>query len=93
MALIDSCFSASEVSTDVTVLNAMTWIDKAWKTVEPMTITKCFHACGFPWLHESDIQTDSKIDEISSGVKAVQDLLSSAAVNGMEVAIWMSRNT
>ena len=87
VARIDSCSSASEVSKGVTVLNAVTWIDKAWKTVEPITITKCFHACGFPWLHESDIQADTEIDEISSGVETMQDLLSSAAASGMEVAM------
>ena len=47
MARIDGCSSASEVSKGVTVLKAITWIDKAWKTVEPMTITKCFLACIF----------------------------------------------
>ena len=52
-----------------------------------MTITKCFHACGFPWLHDSDIPADSKIDKISSGVEAVQNFLSIAAASGMEVAM------
>ena len=52
-----------------------------------MTIAKYFHACGFPWLHDSDIPADSKIDQISSGVEAVQDLLGIAAASGMEVAI------
>ena len=85
---LDSCSSGSEVSRGATVLNAVSWIDKAWKAVEPMTIRKCYHACGLP-LHESYIQADSKIDEISSGVETVQDLLSiaAAAASGMEVAM------
>ena len=82
MACIDSCSSASEVSTGVTVLNVVTWIDKAWKA-----FTKFFHACGFQWLHDSNIPADSKIDKISSGVEAVQDLLGIAAASGMEMAM------
>ena len=62
MTRIDSCSSASEISKHVTVLNAITWIDKAWKAVEPVTITKCFHACGFPMLNESDIRVDPGIN-------------------------------
>ena len=36
MAHIDSCTSASEVSSGVIVLNAVTWIDKARKAVTPV---------------------------------------------------------
>ena len=88
IARIDSCSTASEVSKGVTVLNAITWIDKAWTAVQPLTIAKCFRACGFPWLHESDeSDEDTEIEEISSGVEVVQDLLSRAASSGMELAM------
>ena len=72
------------------MLNAITWIDKAWTAVQPLTIAKCFRACGFPWLHESDesdeSDEDTEIEEISSGVEVVQDLLSRAS-SGMELAM------
>ena len=88
IARIDSCSSATEVTKSVTVLNAITWIDKAWKEVQPMTIAKCFHACGFPQLPGSDTQADDgELREITRGIKDLQDLLTSATASGMEVVM------
>ena len=85
---IDGCSSATEVTKSVTVLNAITWIDKAWKAVQPMTVTKCFLACGFPQLPESDSQADDgELHEITHGIEDVQDLLTSATTSGMEVVM------
>ena len=87
MTCLDSFSSAIEISRHVTVLNTITWINKAWKAVEPITIAKSFHACGFPMLNESNIQVGPDSNEISSSVLTVQELLRSAAANKMEVAM------
>ena len=43
---IDECSSATEVSSSITILQAIHWIAEAWKNVDSMVINKCFRKSG-----------------------------------------------
>ena len=48
---------ASEILKKIGVLQAITWIKKAWDSLTPETIQKCFKRCGF-WTENEG--TDSR---------------------------------
>ncbi|ESO04327.1 hypothetical protein HELRODRAFT_172688 [Helobdella robusta] len=39
--------TAQELAKSVNLLNAINWLDVAWRNVNPTSITKCFNKCGF----------------------------------------------
>ena len=39
--------SGSEILKEISILNAIYWVDSAWQEVEGLTIQKCFSRCGF----------------------------------------------
>ena len=43
---IDQCNSASEVVRSVDILTAIRWVARAWESVSPETISKCFQKAG-----------------------------------------------
>jgi len=45
--LMDEVSTASEMSKQVTVLDAITWINFAWGILDADCIVKCFKKCGF----------------------------------------------
>jgi hypothetical protein len=60
--MIDSVTTASEVSSSVTMLNAIRWLDQAWSLVHPTTIQKCFIRCGFRFT-DADIPDEEPFDD------------------------------
>jgi hypothetical protein len=44
---LDDYDSPTELIKDVTVLDAILWLDAAWERLQPSTIMKCFRKCGF----------------------------------------------
>jgi hypothetical protein len=61
---MDECCSVSELSKKINVLDAITWIDKAWRDTAESTIQKCFKRCGFT---ETEIQ-DEDDDDLAESV-------------------------
>lgn len=60
-----------EVLRQISILDAIYWINGSWKQVEPSTIQKCFAKCGFPFAVSeqcdkvvSDSDCDDDDDEI-----------------------------
>lgn len=43
----ESCKSASEFTSRISILDAVRWIRQAWDEVNLTTIQKCFQRCGF----------------------------------------------
>ena len=52
-----------EENVNVTVLDALGWIDQAWRDVSPETIKKCFQRCGFGTTIEQTAPAET-IDDI-----------------------------
>ncbi|GBL65617.1 Tigger transposable element-derived protein 6 [Araneus ventricosus] len=46
IARMDGCESASELSTKISVGDALDWIKTSWKKIGQEVITKCFVSCG-----------------------------------------------
>ncbi|XP_045178721.2 tigger transposable element-derived protein 4-like [Mercenaria mercenaria] len=45
----------SQVLKEISILDAIYWINGSWKEVTPTTIQKCFAKCGFDQISESDL--------------------------------------
>lgn len=43
---IDTCSTATEVVQSITILQAIRWVAEAWKSVDAITIKKCFRKAG-----------------------------------------------
>ena len=43
---IDTCSTATEVVKSITILQAIRWVAEAWKSVDTITIKKCFRKAG-----------------------------------------------
>jgi hypothetical protein len=64
---IDSANTASELAKGVNVLDACRWVKVAWNEVTPLTISRCFTACGVACADESSpAEDDSDDDEFLS---------------------------
>ena len=71
---MDECNSATELSKQVNVLQAVTWIASAWREVSSSTIAKCFSHCGF---------NDVQLQEMTNSSDTVESNIASGA--GMQV--------
>ena len=62
----DTGLTASELVKSVNVLNVITWVHSAVKSVKPQTVTKCFVKCGFntPTQHSTQDSDDDESDDI-----------------------------
>ena len=49
LARVNTCASGTDLSKQITVLNAVKWCGSAWDEVSERTIKKCFLNCGFKW--------------------------------------------
>ncbi|XP_041374170.1 tigger transposable element-derived protein 6-like [Gigantopelta aegis] len=60
---MEDCASVTELCKAITVLDAVNWINAAWKETQQTTIAKCFMMCGFPVTseQESDDENDDNI--------------------------------
>ena len=45
---------ASEILKKIDLLQAITWIKKAWDSITPETIQKCFKQCDFQTENEGE---------------------------------------
>ena len=63
---IDTGLTASELVKSVNVLNVITWVHSAVKSVKPQTVTKCFVKSGFstPTQHSTQDSEDDENDDI-----------------------------
>ncbi|XP_041377364.1 tigger transposable element-derived protein 6-like [Gigantopelta aegis] len=81
---MEDCASVTELCKAITVLDAVNWINAAWKETQQTTIAKCFMMCGFPVTseQESDDENDDNIPlatllaTISSEVPVAELLIS-----------------
>ena len=75
---MDECSSATELSKQVNVLQAVTWIASAWREVPSSTIAKCFSHCGFNGAQVQEMSSDT-------AESTIQQLLDTASGAGMQV--------
>ena len=75
---MDECNSATELSKQVNVLQAVTWIASAWREVPSSTIAKCFSHCGFNGAQVQEMSSDT-------AESTIQQLLDTASGAGMQV--------
>uniref|UniRef100_A0A8W8I2G5 HTH CENPB-type domain-containing protein n=1 Tax=Magallana gigas TaxID=29159 RepID=A0A8W8I2G5_MAGGI len=47
----------SEILKNISLLDAIYWIDRSWKEVETSTIVKCFKRCGFVDMQNENLPT------------------------------------
>ncbi|XP_062599444.1 tigger transposable element-derived protein 6-like [Saccostrea cucullata] len=59
---IDQTQSATELCKEISILDAIYWISRAWKDTKDSTIQKCFKLAGFPSPDQKD-QEDPSISE------------------------------
>lgn len=63
-----------DVLPKVEVIDALSWINNAWKCVKPETIQKCFKKAGFPIAVDNNL--DGTIDEVAiSGLNSQNDIV------------------
>ncbi|XP_033121800.1 tigger transposable element-derived protein 4-like [Anneissia japonica] len=67
LAKIDAADSASDVTKQFNVLDAVNWTAAAWRKTTATTITKCFNRCGFDCL--ADNSTDNADDEVEAELR------------------------
>ena len=80
VSCMDECNSATELSKQVNVLQAVTWIASAWREVSSSTIAKCFSHCGF-----NDVQLQEMTNSSDTVESNIQQLLEIASGAGMQV--------
>lgn len=69
--------TALQVSKQVNVLHAVSWLACAWKEVSPTLISQCFSQCGF--------DMPVSCEDIANTDESFQQLLDTASVTGMKV--------
>ncbi|XP_033730203.1 tigger transposable element-derived protein 4-like [Pecten maximus] len=71
----DKTKCGTQLLKDITLLQAIYWIDSAWKEVDVTTITKCFIKCGFSEsqqrIHDDDDNDDDNDDDVPLSVLAL----------------------
>ncbi|XP_041372802.1 tigger transposable element-derived protein 6-like [Gigantopelta aegis] len=60
---MEDCANVSELCKAITVLDAVNWINVAWKETQTTTIVKCFMVCGFPVTSDFDDADDDYADD------------------------------
>lgn len=56
----------------IDVLKAVTWVQKAWIKVAPMTITNCFRKAGFPPSEYTEIENEVISNELNELMELLQ---------------------
>ena len=51
--------SGTELLKQITVLDTIYWINRAWKAVDGTTIMKCFDKCGFDKVRQAPVELES----------------------------------
>ena len=62
IAKCETATSSSDIVSSVSVLNAVMWINEAWKDVKPTTISNCLKKAGFDNLDTVDAEFDEEDD-------------------------------
>lgn len=63
LAKIEQINSASELCREISVLDAIYWVSKAWNNTKESTIQKCFKLAGFPLQDELNTDDDNYDDD------------------------------
>ena len=64
LSKMDNADSAPELCKQISLLDAITWTVKAWETVKPETIVKCFAGVGFFNSEYSDSDMEFEDDDV-----------------------------
>ena len=87
LAHVDTCASGTDLSKQITVLNAVKWCGKAWDEVSERTIKNIvFLNCGFKW----DGAQDTHAQDEGSGTQQTEsysELLTAAQACGVCVYV------
>ena len=84
LARVDTCASGTDLSKQITVLNAVKWCGKAWDEVSERTIKKCFLNCGFKWDGDRDTHAQDGVSGIQQ-TENCSELLTAAQASGVRV--------
>lgn len=63
LMLMDDVDKASDISRQITVLDAILWLISSWDAVKPETIQKCFGKCGFGQVSQVIPDSEEQWDE------------------------------
>ena len=55
--MVHSSKCGSEILKNISLLDAIYWIDRRWKEVETSTIVKCYKNCGFFDMQNDNLPT------------------------------------
>jgi len=59
----NSPLSGTDLLKEVTVLDTIYWINRAWKDITSTCIKRCFEKCGFDKVGEQPLENDSDNEE------------------------------
>ena len=68
--VMEEANSATELTKNINVMDAIHWISMAWDKVTPFTIQRCFYKSGFPCENEQsriEDQEETAVRELGSG--------------------------
>ena len=74
---MNECETVGELCKAISVLDAVNWINVAWRETTVLTIQKCFHRCGFPADNhddDSDEEDDIPLARLAAILLPEQDL-------------------
>ncbi|XP_053388839.1 tigger transposable element-derived protein 6-like [Mercenaria mercenaria] len=77
--------SGSELLKQISVLDTIFWINRAWKTVDATTTMKCFDKCGFEKVRQTPIETESHSDCDSDDDIPLIELARSQGIYGTDI--------
>jgi hypothetical protein len=62
---IENCVTVTELTKQISVLDAINWINKSWNDINASTVVKCFRDAGFPTgsLYANDVTLDDDPDD------------------------------
>lgn len=62
---MENCITVTELTKQISVLDAINWINKSWNDTNSSTVVKCFHDACFPTdnLYGNDVTFDDDPDD------------------------------
>jgi hypothetical protein len=62
---IENCVTVTELTKQISVLDAINWINKSWNNINASRVVKCFRDAGFPTgsLYANDVTLDDDPDD------------------------------
>ncbi|XP_071965525.1 tigger transposable element-derived protein 6-like [Antedon mediterranea] len=68
LAKVDDAQSASDITKQTNVLDAVNWTATSWRETSETTIIKCFNRCGFNCLNNTQID-DNNVDMVEGEIR------------------------